>query len=341
VAALSAEPETIEELAAALTRFAGPSESRLTDGWRPGTCCEPYDAGVAIVDLAARLVAVQSTFCDPGPAGQVVYRDADRDIEVSLPYHVSDDWRFVRRLESWESLAESRRRERQAAPQVDARGVLYGQVAEFLAVECLAARGPVSPETGSTAPGSPPCASVPADGDSSPSGAWTPPVGWSLSALPERLKPGAAISSDDAVAEIHARWLMTPRGDLGGLSPRDVLVEKRDHLDWDLQDRGVQWSFTGACPPALSETSAAFRGGGFGTHENVLYYGLVRHLVWSCWQRVVEPAGPTAAPAVTVQGDCPNFRGEVRENGTVPFGPRGTGTFFGPKRPKNEPVPGL
>ena len=72
----------------------------------------------------------------------------------------------------------------------------------------------------------------------------------------------------------------------------------RSHVDWDLQDRGVQWSFTSACPPALSETSAAFRRGGFGTHENVLYYELVRHLVWSCWQRVVErwPGGRQPSP---------------------------------------------
>ena len=75
-----------------------------------------------------------------------------------------------------------------------------------------------------------------------------------------------------------------------------MLVEKRGHVDWDLQNRGVQWSFTSACPPALSETSAAFRRGGFGTHENALYYDLVRHLVWSCWRRAVEPAGRPARP---------------------------------------------
>ncbi len=294
VAALSAEPETIEELAAAMARFAGPGEFRLTEGWHRGMCCEPYDAGIAIVDMASRLVAVQSTYCDPGPTGQVLYRDADRDIETSLPYHVSDDWRFVGNIETWESLTESRRHERQSAPQVDARNVLYGQVAEFVAAQCLAARRPVSPEAKGTASPSG-LASVSANDDSPPGGEWTPPTGWSLEMLPERFGAGRTISSDDAVAEIHARWLMTPRDDLGGRTPRDVLVEKRDHLAWDLQDRGVQWSLLGACPPALSQTSAAFRCGGFGTHENVLYYELVRNLVWSCWQRVVEPAAEMAA----------------------------------------------
>ena len=65
------------------------------------------------------------------------------------------------------------------------------------------------------------------------------------------------------------------------------------------------------------------------------------------------------AVAHAVHGDCPNFRGrddvspEIRlcrrENGTVPLGRKGTGTFFGLRasnvaqrlnRPKNEPVPG-
>ena len=38
---------------------------------------------------------------------------------------------------------------------------------------------------------------------------------------------------------------------------------------------------------------------------------------------------------VTVHGDCPNFRGEARENGTVPFGRKGTGTIYGPPRAEN------
>jgi hypothetical protein len=36
---------------------------------------------------------------------------------------------------------------------------------------------------------------------------------------------------------------------------------------------------------------------------------------------------PLGRTLVTVHGDCPNFRGELRENGTVPFG--GKGTTFG------------
>ena len=54
---------------------------------------------------------------------------------------------------------------------------------------------------------------------------------------------------------------------------------------------------------------------------------------------------PERIPRVTVHGDCPNFRGgddaaldnELcrRENGTVPLGRKGTGTFFGLVRPRS------
>ena len=52
-------------------------------------------------------------------------------------------------------------------------------------------------------------------------------------------------------------------------------------------------------------------------------------------------AAEGASPWATVHGDCPNSRGEGRENGTIPFAGKGTGTFVraGAAR-KNEPVPG-
>ena len=146
----------------------------------------------------------------------------------------------------------------------------------------------------------------------SPGEAWAPPEGWSLRELPQRAKPGEPLKSCDAVAEIHARWLMTPREDLRGRSPRDVLLDKSDHLVWDLQDRCQQWSILGACPAPLSRESAAFRFGGCGTHEIVLYYELVRHLVEECWKRVVEPAAD-AAPAASSPADVLPWLRQVQD----------------------------
>ena len=74
VAALSAEPETIEELDAALMQFVAPGELRPLAQWPAGLCDEPYDAGICIVDLAARLVMTQSTYAAASPSGEVPFR---------------------------------------------------------------------------------------------------------------------------------------------------------------------------------------------------------------------------------------------------------------------------
>jgi hypothetical protein len=50
----------------------------------------------------------------------------------------------------------------------------------------------------------------------------------------------------------------------------------------------------GKQPPPLSRESAAFRCAGFGTHEIVLYYDLVRFLINDCWERVAGRTEPRA-----------------------------------------------
>ena len=65
----------------------------------------------------------------------------------------------------------------------------------------------------------------------------------------------------------------------------------------DLQDRCEHWSRLDECPRGLSEASHAYQYGGFGTHELVMYYGLVRELLWSCWEQLTERAqSPTVGP---------------------------------------------
>jgi hypothetical protein len=94
-----------------------------------------------------------------------------------------------------------------------------------------------------------------------------------------------ALDGEDLCADIHASWLMTKRADLRGISPREVLFEKRDFIDFDMHTRSLQWSFTKVPPPALSKESFAYKNAGFGTHEWVLYYDLIRHLLRDAAQR--------------------------------------------------------
>jgi hypothetical protein len=85
------------------------------------------------------------------------------------------------------------------------------------------------------------------------------------------------------VSEGHIQWLLTPRDDLRGKSPREVLLEKQDFIDYDLHTRSMQWSLLGEGPPCLAMDSFAYRYAGFGTHEWVIYYDLVRHLLYKAF----------------------------------------------------------
>ncbi len=246
VAALSADPETIEELQAALPRFlpdAGPYE--LFHNWPSGIDEEPYDAGVVFVDLAARLVAMESTYSHPGPKGEVRIGRSHSDRDNYVRYHVADDWVFDYHVDCWEGTANQRRRALLAAPRIDPREVIYGRVCEFIV------RSVISPSE--------------------------------LTTLSEDKN-----ALYDAIKDIHARWLTTPRADLHNQAPRDVLLARKSHIGWDLQDRCEQWSIQGSCLPGLSRDSMAYRFGGFGTHEIVLYYDLVRFLLWNAYEHRLD-----------------------------------------------------
>jgi hypothetical protein len=116
VAALAAEPETIEELEGAVTRFSKPrGEREFFAFFCNGVSETPWDAGIVLIDLAARLVAAESTYSYPSREGRVRYYDGDRVTDVWVHYRVPDDWLFTDSLEGWQALSERRRAERAAA----------------------------------------------------------------------------------------------------------------------------------------------------------------------------------------------------------------------------------
>ena len=95
------------------------------------------------------------------------------------------------------------------------------------------------------------------------------------------------------ISAIHARWLLTPRTDLRGQSPRSVLLARQNHIGFDLHTRSLQWTEQNEGPPCIGEDSFAYRFAGFGTHEWVVYYDLVRHLICSLIE--VEPSAGDGA----------------------------------------------
>jgi hypothetical protein len=292
VAALSAEPETITELEAALARYQKPSGDLSPFGWfhkHHEIDKKSWDAGIVIIDLTARIVASESTYSQPGPEGEVNYHDGVCATDTSIFYRLPDDWLFLDSIELYEGSRASRRLERLSTPPLDARAILYGRpLLEFIVRESWSLNH---------APAAKDCdASLEVErsltahaGEPAVAGtavAQTSVCDSSATSCPDV----ASQQSDDAdqddtlrqqLSLLHARWLMTPRDDLRGQSPRDVLLARQDFIDYDLHTRSMQWSMQGEGPPCLATDSFAYRFAGFGTHEWVIYYDLVRRLLWS------------------------------------------------------------
>jgi hypothetical protein len=295
VAALSADPVTLEELEVATARFARATPNdRFFANLRPGLRDEPHEASLVVVDLVARLVVADSTYSSPGKEGIVEYHDGRCCTKTGLRYHLADDWLFLSDGNHWRHVAEERRRERAAKPVLDARAVFYGRpLVEFVARETFAAfarRDQIA-------------AAIRIQ--------WTEKARKRLAdeahLSPDQVAAGRLTDDEitpktwpgeeryaspfyDTLSQIHAAWLLTPRDDLGGDCPRAIALDRHDHLVWDLQDRCEHWSVLGECPRGLAESSHAFRYGGFGTHELVKYYDLIRELLWSCWEQLTELA---------------------------------------------------
>ncbi|MBI1901228.1 MAG: hypothetical protein HYS13_08975 [Planctomycetia bacterium] len=284
VAALSAEPETIEELEQALERFARPYSDGFFGRFKPRAPSDTNASPLVVVDLAARLVVWNADDEPPKRDGYIPLHDGPSDHETHARYHLPDDWEFVSGEPDWRKRADERRQKRLAMPPLDARAVLYGKpLLGFIAVEGLKAFGPAQPQPAVLAAGA---KSTSSGGDADNA---------ELQNEAEGDAPPWENCDDpryDVIRQIHARWLATPRDDLRGAGPRDVLLVNREFIEWDMQDRCQQWSEQGRPVRPLDSSSHAYRFGGIGTHEVVLYYDLVRRLLWS----FVGGAPPEAPP---------------------------------------------
>lgn len=283
IAALSAEPETIGELDLALARFQKRDETSSLLKWlKAGEDFEPYDAGIVIVDLAARIVMIDSTYSAPPEPMHDAPFEESAELLDSNPYQqpiiqgVDDDAAAEQPRKLWQ---------RKAPPTY---GIRYHN-GEHLTDTYLPYRLPEDWMFLRNA--------SEYEGARADRRAKRQEIKWQdhrdvlfgeplCTFLARELLNAANPETTDLFTEIHARWLITTRPDLQGRSPREVLLEKTEFIDFDLHSRQLQWSFTGECPPALLPASHAYRFGGFGTHEIVIYYDLIRMLLSACRERI-------------------------------------------------------
>lgn len=139
IAALAAEPATIEELETAVERFIKPeSDWTIFRAFRKHENFEPYDAGILIIDLAAKLIAADSTYSYYGKKGSIRIK-TDTNEDFSLPYELSDDWKTVGSIDEFQIWSAKRRRKFAENPPLDAREILFGKpLFEFIAAQTTA-----------------------------------------------------------------------------------------------------------------------------------------------------------------------------------------------------------
>ena len=111
IASLSAEPETIAELEVALGRFSKFDEPPFVL-FRSGEDTRPWDAGLVMVDMAARVIVAESTYSSPSAEGEISYHNGEHATNIYLAYRIPDDWRILFSLDEYEFLRHSRRDER-------------------------------------------------------------------------------------------------------------------------------------------------------------------------------------------------------------------------------------
>lgn len=241
VAALAADPTTIEELALAFGRFEQPVEGRsVFGGFRNGFDDESWDAGIVCIDLIGRVVSCESTYSCMGHRGEEDWHDGTSCTQTRLPFHLAEDWLITDGAKQFEMHSKRRRAERREP--IDERAVIYGKLPEFIVRQVHDRRSLLAT----------------ADGD----------------------------ARYELARAIHVDWMMTPRDDLGGKSPREVMIDARhSHIGWDVQHQSTHWSFVRQAPPGIPRDSHAYRFGGFGTTEIVLYYDLARELICECLDR--------------------------------------------------------
>lgn len=90
----------------------------------------------------------------------------------------------------------------------------------------------------------------------------------------------------DLTVCLHAEWLLTPRADLDGQTPREFLHRGRAWVEAETEGRVTQWSHTKRPPRALDRDTHAYRYGPMGITEVVIYFDTCRKLLEDGWSKI-------------------------------------------------------
>ncbi len=82
-----------------------------------------------------------------------------------------------------------------------------------------------------------------------------------------------------AIVAIHRDWLMSPREDLNGSTPRKFLHGVDAWIEAEMNARSREWSRTGKAPPPVERDTHLYQFGAIGPWERMVYFDLVRDVI--------------------------------------------------------------
>jgi len=260
LASLSAGPRTVAEFTTAMRRYVPDHELGKLGRRGPDLQLEWIESAVSwcVIDLVGRTVIANPAFELPGREATFQSRETKDQGDFHIVWlDLAEDWdlQTATDLHAVEGALRQRYEAARRRRPVDRRGILFGAPCWEYFAQAMLDR-------------------------------------------PDGLKPVCVRTEDglmcevEATQEMHRAWLMTPRPDLDGLTPREVLLHDRERLQKDLEHRADQWSQQLAPPLPLSRDSYAYHHGYFGTTEVYLYFFLVRHVLQKGWERLYHESYP-------------------------------------------------
>lgn len=245
VAALAAEPETIPELAVALERFENQGKRLLHRGLHCGFRDDPWDAGIVMIDLPARLLINQSSYDHFEHSSAVNYHNGSSATNLKIRYQLPSDWMIHSSTDKW-STYNDRRAQRFSHLQRNARHFVYGDaMLDFFIDRC-----------------------------------------YHSDDLRRHVVLHDPTNTYALCKRMHLEWLQTPQNALGGLSPREFMIDEVECIDADLWSRQEQWAVTGTCPLTLAEDSFAYTHAPMGSQEFYVYQYLIEFILECCVVRL-------------------------------------------------------
>lgn len=113
---------------------------------------------------------------------------------------------------------------------------------------------------------------------------------------PSRNTRGVPAKRYELTKAVHRRWLMTPRDDLGGATPRSQLHGGREWID--RLTRGQQMRCEdGGSIVAIPDDLQSYPTAPMGLEEIVIYFDLCRELIEAAWTHCLDSEQPSAATA--------------------------------------------